>query len=469
MGFRFRRSIRILPGVRINLSGSGASVSVGPRGLHYTVSSKGTRITTGLPGTGLSWTQYTPHEQFGNSTNQSEVTGPGSTEPRLDADETALGRIESPPASQINALSTSELAAVLNSVQLRWRFAPLIGSVCIIVFRAVFASGDRQWLGVIALYTSMLIPIGIWLDRYRRSVRINYHLEEAASEVASALSEAFEDLRTSKSVWNIDDQVTTADWKRHAGATRLNKRKRMYPLIARPSCIRGRVNFPAFKLARDEIYFLPDIMLVVTTGSVAAIHYQDLAISDHSQSFIEDGPVPSDADVITHTWRYVNKSGGPDRRFNWNRKMPVCSYGELDFKSNSKRRFKIQYSKPNAGKRLVNVIEVLRGSDLLAFSKPVTSFEIGRGWPSAIFLFCFTISGIFVLGSLAQDVIRNNVNAPSSSMQQLPDMDQSTRSTLKMSRDASAPATVSMPQLLIGNPGKGFVADIPLPRPRPKL
>jgi Protein of unknown function (DUF4236) len=222
MGFRFRRSIRILPGVRVNLSGSGASVSVGPRGLHYTVNSKGTRITTGLPGTGLSWTQYTPHGQSGNSPNQSEVSGPGSTAPRIDADETALGRIESAPASQINALSTSELAAVLNSVQRRWPIAPLIGSVCIIVFGAAFASGDQQWLGVIALYASISIPIGIWLDRYRRSVRIDYHLEGVASEVASALSEAFEDIKASKLVWNINAEVITADWKRHAGATRLS-------------------------------------------------------------------------------------------------------------------------------------------------------------------------------------------------------------------------------------------------------
>src|SRR4051794_4739181 len=61
MAFRFRRSIKILPGFRLNLSGSGASVSVGPRGLHYTLGPRGTRVTAGIPGTGLSWSQYTPY------------------------------------------------------------------------------------------------------------------------------------------------------------------------------------------------------------------------------------------------------------------------------------------------------------------------------------------------------------------------------------------------------------------------
>jgi hypothetical protein len=59
--FRFRRTFKIAPGVRFNLSKSGASVSFGPRGLHYTVGPKGTRTTAGLPGSGISWTEYQPY------------------------------------------------------------------------------------------------------------------------------------------------------------------------------------------------------------------------------------------------------------------------------------------------------------------------------------------------------------------------------------------------------------------------
>jgi len=36
MALRFRRSIRLAPGVRLNLSGSGLGVSVGPRGASVT-------------------------------------------------------------------------------------------------------------------------------------------------------------------------------------------------------------------------------------------------------------------------------------------------------------------------------------------------------------------------------------------------------------------------------------------------
>jgi hypothetical protein len=41
MGFRFRKSMKILPGVRLNLNAKSASVSFGPRGLKHTISTTG--------------------------------------------------------------------------------------------------------------------------------------------------------------------------------------------------------------------------------------------------------------------------------------------------------------------------------------------------------------------------------------------------------------------------------------------
>ena len=58
MGFRFRRTIKILPGVRLNINKSSASISVGPKGLKHTISTNGTRTNTvGIPGSGLSYSE----------------------------------------------------------------------------------------------------------------------------------------------------------------------------------------------------------------------------------------------------------------------------------------------------------------------------------------------------------------------------------------------------------------------------
>lgn len=56
MGLRFRKSIKLLPGVRLNLNKKSTSISFGGRGARYTVSSTGKKTASvGIPGTGLSY------------------------------------------------------------------------------------------------------------------------------------------------------------------------------------------------------------------------------------------------------------------------------------------------------------------------------------------------------------------------------------------------------------------------------
>jgi hypothetical protein len=54
MGFRFHRSVRLLPGVRLNLGLRGMSVTAGIPGLSVNVGPRGVYRNLGLPGTGLS-------------------------------------------------------------------------------------------------------------------------------------------------------------------------------------------------------------------------------------------------------------------------------------------------------------------------------------------------------------------------------------------------------------------------------
>jgi hypothetical protein len=55
VAWRFHRRIKIMPGFDINLGKTGASLSVGMRGLHTTFGRR-MRTTIGLPGSGLSYT-----------------------------------------------------------------------------------------------------------------------------------------------------------------------------------------------------------------------------------------------------------------------------------------------------------------------------------------------------------------------------------------------------------------------------
>ena len=55
------RRVSLLPGLRANFSKSGASVSIGRRGSWLTAGPRGRRrITAGIPGTGIYWTESAP-------------------------------------------------------------------------------------------------------------------------------------------------------------------------------------------------------------------------------------------------------------------------------------------------------------------------------------------------------------------------------------------------------------------------
>lgn len=69
MGFRFWRRTKIAPGVTLNLSKSGGSLSFGPRGAKFTIGPRGKRATVGIPGTGLFYTTTLPGGRSGGREN----------------------------------------------------------------------------------------------------------------------------------------------------------------------------------------------------------------------------------------------------------------------------------------------------------------------------------------------------------------------------------------------------------------
>jgi hypothetical protein len=54
-GLRFRKSVGVLPGVKVNLSKTGVSTSVGGHGATMNIGTRSRTVTLGIPGTGLSY------------------------------------------------------------------------------------------------------------------------------------------------------------------------------------------------------------------------------------------------------------------------------------------------------------------------------------------------------------------------------------------------------------------------------
>jgi uncharacterized protein DUF4236 len=70
MGFRFRKSVKLAPGLKLNFSKNGVSTSIGGHGLTTNISRRGVRETVGLRGTGLSYsTRLGGHHAHGRRTH----------------------------------------------------------------------------------------------------------------------------------------------------------------------------------------------------------------------------------------------------------------------------------------------------------------------------------------------------------------------------------------------------------------
>ena len=75
--FRFYRRVSIFPGLSVNVSKSGPSLTVGMRGAHMTFGSKGIRKTVGIPGTGIYYTSHTGYHSGARSAHVDQPISDG--------------------------------------------------------------------------------------------------------------------------------------------------------------------------------------------------------------------------------------------------------------------------------------------------------------------------------------------------------------------------------------------------------
>src|SRR5512141_285892 len=73
MPVRIRKTFKLFPGVKVNMSKGGISFTVGAKGYHLNFSKRGVRQTVGLPGSGISDTSYIVKNDSKSSTRKSSV------------------------------------------------------------------------------------------------------------------------------------------------------------------------------------------------------------------------------------------------------------------------------------------------------------------------------------------------------------------------------------------------------------
>lgn len=342
MGWSYRRSLAFGP-LRVNVSKSGVGVSAGVRGARISTGPRGTYIHVGKGGF-----------RYSQRLDGGPRPGP-SVAPRPLYDVAATRRLVEAvdPGSMEQATADELLDEIRSKSAKRGATVPLaIAGSLLLAYGTLSAvepsepQSIRSIAAVIGLLILLSLPWVRWWDRQRLTVRVDYEFDDLGSQVHEAIQRLVGAFERADKVWSVRVEDSHGDWKRNGGAGVSVDRHRVWvgwvPHFKIETNVRvGRL---AMGIGGALIYFFPDRLLVFRNGAVQAVDYAELMCEPSAVPFIEEGSVPQDAVVIGSTWRYVNRDGGPDRRFANNRQLPVARYGVLDLSTASGLRLRLHIS-----------------------------------------------------------------------------------------------------------------------------
>jgi hypothetical protein len=319
VGFRYRKSINIGGGFRINVSKSGIGYSWGTKGYRVTKKSNGgTRTTVSIPGTGLSWVNETGGNKRQRTSAPSYPSAPQPAEPAYMGQPIVNGDAEQMVSAGLEDLLDRAATVVRTHKRLMTCF--WISLVAGVLFPAVW------------ILSAILL---LWAVIYKKNgvIQLDYAIDDDCREEVNAhLAPLLRAVRSEK-VWRITQS---------AGTT-----------VQRVECVKSTtVPYPfatnetvaSFTAAGETLLFLPDKMLVIQGDKFGALHYSDVTFSSTTTRFVETQWVPRDAMVVEYRWEHATKSGEPDRRYKNNRQIPICQYGELHITSHTGLNIVLMFS-----------------------------------------------------------------------------------------------------------------------------
>ncbi len=307
MGWRYRKSINLGGGFRINLSKSGIGYSWGVPGYRITKTANGkTRKTYSIPGTGISYVENDRNNKFqGNSQN---INYDYNT--KLITGDTTYYR-----NTNLDRMGQNdEILMQINKV----KNINTIANVCI-------ASIVFLFIGVILKF----------LIAKKWKINLKYEFDEYSEKKYESLNCFFKEISKNKKIWQINTSTKVYNTKYNSGAGNNVTRNTSLITKSMPWYIENNIDVYGLKLQNEKIYFTPDRIIIFRgMRRVSGRSYKDLEAGFSTTNFVETEMIPKDARICSYTWQYVNKNGGPDRRFSNNRQMPVCKYGEITLKTN---------------------------------------------------------------------------------------------------------------------------------------
>ena len=348
MAWRFRKSFKVLPGVRLNVSSRGVSTSIGGAPFTVNIGSRGVHQTLSIPGTGLSMRGRIdkPSVSRSPSVPNASPSVPVSTPSRVvDVGE----EIRSAGTDVMTSAGLAEFKTLL--MQAGKECMTLMGEISTMTPSAAKAKArQRRWeRGFVFKHIRKAKFVAICEEAETTEAQLGelheqHALARLATEITveqdiansySRMCDSFAAMTQSKRIWDTlsrkaNDRVT----ERTAASESITREQVTFnrgqsdilSCVWEVPCLQNRTG--------GDMYLYPAFVLYrVTKDTFAVIDVQDVTMEHVPVQFIEREEIPADSPTIGHTWLKVNKNGTPDKRFRDNVQIPVVQYATLRLKS----------------------------------------------------------------------------------------------------------------------------------------
>lgn len=308
MTWSFRKRIKIIPGVHLNLSKSGISTSIDVRDANLTF--------------GRSY--LNPVEPSGNIFS-----------------------------ADIHEITSQNMQGVKEAIILASQQKKELQNDLLKIQKALGTTQLKLSLSYIFLYgfIKRTIPEGLKADIEAQKeailqtkdqvencyVKLDIEFDPLVSEKYYKLVDAFKKLITCHRIWDVtsahsQDRVAA----RSSASTLVNKREVKFSLKSLPD-MRSSFEPLYFQNANGaDLYFYPSFIVMYSDqSSFAIIGLDEIELQQNYVRFTETGTVPRDSKVIDKTWAKVNKNGSPDKRFKGNYQIPIVRYGEIKLRTST--------------------------------------------------------------------------------------------------------------------------------------
>jgi hypothetical protein len=354
MSWRFRKTFKVLPGVKLNLTRHGLSATLGAAPFSISVGPRGVYRNVHIPGTGI-WDR----QRIGGPSSQRSGTQPpiadagGPTIPSLPPSIP----VSPSPATEIHSASTELLTSeslehlrrlLTDAYNEREQLAKEIlsathesntaarryqqwerGSLMKRLLKQSFATRRESADTALAKLEELQEQLRL------TAIAAQISLDREQAEPYYRMRDSFAALSECQKLWNV---LTEKAIDRIAERSTVNTAITRNPVsFLLDSCdlIQWEQTVPHLQNhTGGDMYIYPGFILYrASKQGFALIDFRVVTLKFVPMHFTEAGPVPSDTQIIGKAWAKSNKDGSPDRRFQGNHQIPVVYYGSLLFSS----------------------------------------------------------------------------------------------------------------------------------------